>query len=96
MNTLGCVAGDGFEKDCCFSTLKAGLPQLLGREAVLVLGQGILLSLSLLDVIPGSTNDRSRLKRDPPALAAQGREGGGDVKTAGRRESGQRGGGAAL
>ena len=58
MNTLGCVAGDGFEKDCCFSTLKAGLPKLLGREAVLVLGQGILLSLSLLDVIPGSTNDR--------------------------------------
>ena len=58
MNTLGCVDGDGFEKDSYFSTLKAGLPQLLGREAVLVLGQGSLLSLSLLDVIPRSTNDR--------------------------------------
>ena len=44
-------ARDGFEKDFCFPVLKAGLPQLPGKEAVLVLHQGSLLGLSFLDVL---------------------------------------------
>lgn len=55
---IGIWARDGFEKDSCFPMLKAGLPQLLGKEAVLVLRQGSLLGLSFLDVFPRSANDQ--------------------------------------
>lgn len=61
LHSTGTWARDGFEKDSCFPVLKAGLTQLPGKEAVLVLRQGSLIGLSFLDVL------RSGASWVPPA-----------------------------